>query len=40
MMLHIVGSFAEYERAMLHERTRSGLELARQNGRIGAGVRN
>lgn len=35
MMLHIVGSFAEYERAMLHERTRSGLELARQNGRIG-----
>ena len=35
MMLHIVGSFAEYERAMLHERTRSGLELARQHGRIG-----
>jgi DNA invertase Pin-like site-specific DNA recombinase len=35
MVLHIVGSFAEYERAMLHERTRSGLELARQNGRIG-----
>jgi DNA invertase Pin-like site-specific DNA recombinase len=35
MMLHIVGSFAEYERAMLHERTRSGLALARQNGRVG-----
>jgi DNA invertase Pin-like site-specific DNA recombinase len=35
MMLHIAGSFAEYERAMLHERTRSGLELARQDGRIG-----
>ena len=34
-MLHIVGSFAEYERAMLHERTRSGLELARKNSRIG-----
>jgi DNA invertase Pin-like site-specific DNA recombinase len=35
MMLHIVSSFAEYERAVLHERTRSGLQLARQSGRIG-----
>ena len=34
-MLHIVGSFAEYERAMLHERTRAGLESARREGRIG-----
>jgi DNA invertase Pin-like site-specific DNA recombinase len=38
MMLHVVGSLAEYERVLLHERTRSGLELARQNGRIGAGA--
>jgi len=35
MMLHIVSSFAEYERAVLHERTRSGLQLAHQSGRIG-----
>jgi DNA invertase Pin-like site-specific DNA recombinase len=35
MTLHIVSSFAEYERAALHERTRSGLALARQGGRIG-----
>ena len=34
MMLHIVSSFAEYERAVLHEGTRSGLQLARQSGRI------
>ena len=35
MMMHIVGSFAEFERAMLRERTRNGLEAARLEGRIG-----
>jgi DNA invertase Pin-like site-specific DNA recombinase len=35
MMMQIVGSFAEFERAMLRERTRSGLIAARLEGRIG-----
>ena len=35
MMMQIVGSFAEFERAMLRERTKSGLEQARKAGRIG-----
>ena len=35
MMMQIIGSFAEFERAMLRERTRSGLDAARQQGRIG-----
>ncbi len=35
MMMQIVGSFAEFERAMLRERTRVGLETARKQGRIG-----
>ncbi len=35
MMMQIVGSFAEFERAMLRERTRNGLQAARQEGRIG-----
>jgi DNA invertase Pin-like site-specific DNA recombinase len=30
-----VSSFAEYERAMLRERTKAGLEAARKDGRIG-----
>jgi DNA invertase Pin-like site-specific DNA recombinase len=34
MMLQIVGSFAEFERAMLHERTRSGLSAASEEDRI------
>ena len=33
--LQIVGSFAEFERAMLRERTKNGLENARKQGRIG-----
>jgi DNA invertase Pin-like site-specific DNA recombinase len=33
--MQIVGSFAEFERAMLRERTRTGLEAARQEGRVG-----
>ena len=35
MMMHIVASFAEFERAMIQERTRAGLEEARRQGRIG-----
>ncbi len=35
MMMQIVGTFAEFERAMLRERTRDGLDAARQQGRIG-----
>jgi DNA invertase Pin-like site-specific DNA recombinase len=35
MMMHMVGSFVEFERAMLRERTRAGLEYARDEGRIG-----
>jgi DNA invertase Pin-like site-specific DNA recombinase len=35
MMMQIVGSFAEFERAMLRERTRHGLNTARKEGRIG-----
>lgn len=35
MMMQIVGSFAEFEREMLRERTRHGLEAARAAGRVG-----
>lgn len=35
MMMQMVGSFAEFERAMLKERTMVGLEAARKEGRIG-----
>lgn len=35
MMMQIIGSFAEFERAMLRERTRSGLDAARNQGRVG-----
>ena len=35
MMMQMVGSFAEFERAMLRERTLKGLEDARLQGRIG-----
>ncbi len=35
MMMQIVGAFAEFERAMLRERTCSGLDAARKEGRIG-----
>ena len=33
--MQIVGSFAEFERAMLRERTCNGLNAARKEGRIG-----
>ncbi len=35
MMMQIVGSFAEFERAMLRERTKTGLESAKRQGRVG-----
>lgn len=35
MMMQMVGAFAEFERAMLRERTKAGLDAARLEGRIG-----
>ncbi|MBI5920484.1 MAG: recombinase family protein [Betaproteobacteria bacterium] len=35
MMMHIVAAFAQFEREMLKERTRAGLEAARREGRNG-----
>ena len=35
MMMQMVGAFAEFERAMLKERTKAGLDSAREEGRIG-----
>jgi DNA invertase Pin-like site-specific DNA recombinase len=35
MMMQMVGSFAEFERAMIRERTSARLAAARAEGRIG-----
>src|SRR5579863_8038446 len=35
MMMQMVGAFAEFERMMLRERTKAGLDSARREGRIG-----
>ena len=35
MMMQMVGSFAEFERAMIRERTSAGLAQARSEGRVG-----
>ncbi len=35
MMMQIVGSFAEFERQMLRERTLQGIKSAKQAGRVG-----
>jgi DNA invertase Pin-like site-specific DNA recombinase len=35
MMMQMVGSFAEFERSMIRERTKAGLAAARQQGRVG-----
>ncbi len=35
MMMQMVGSFAEFERAMIRERTKAGLDQARSEGRVG-----
>jgi DNA invertase Pin-like site-specific DNA recombinase len=34
-MMQMVAAFAEFERAMLRERTKAGLDAARKRGRIG-----
>ncbi|MFY9640780.1 MAG: recombinase family protein [Rhodomicrobium sp.] len=35
MMMQMVGAFAEFERAMLRQRTKAGIDAARKEGRIG-----
>lgn len=35
MLMQIVGTFAEFERSVLRERTRNGLDAARKQGRVG-----
>lgn len=35
MMMQMVGAFAEFEREMIRERTKAGLEAARAEGRVG-----
>jgi DNA invertase Pin-like site-specific DNA recombinase len=35
MMMQMVGAFAEFERAMLRERTKAGLDAACHEGRVG-----
>jgi DNA invertase Pin-like site-specific DNA recombinase len=35
MMMQMVGAFAEFEREILRERTKAGLDAARKRGRIG-----
>lgn len=35
MLLQMIGTFAEFERAMIRERTLAGLDAARKRGKIG-----
>lgn len=35
MMMQMVGAFAEFERAMLKERAKAGLDATREEGRVG-----
>jgi DNA invertase Pin-like site-specific DNA recombinase len=35
MMFQMLGAFAEFERSMVRERTRMGLQAARERGRVG-----
>jgi DNA invertase Pin-like site-specific DNA recombinase len=35
MLLQMLGAFAEFERSMVRERTRLGLQAARERGRVG-----
>ncbi len=37
MMMQMVGSFAEFEQAMIRERASAGLAAARAEGRTGGG---
>jgi DNA invertase Pin-like site-specific DNA recombinase len=34
-MMQMIGAFAEFEREMIRERTKAGLEAARAEGRVG-----
>jgi DNA invertase Pin-like site-specific DNA recombinase len=38
LMMNMLGSFNQFEREIIRERTKLGLARARANGRIGAGV--
>lgn len=38
-MMQMVGSFAEFERAMLKERTKAGVDATRKYGRMGAAAK-
>jgi len=40
MMMQMLGSFAEFERSMIRERTRAGLVAAREDGRVGGRPRS
>ena len=33
LMLSVMGAFAEFERALIHERQREGIELAKRHGK-------
>lgn len=35
MMMQMLGAFAEFEREMIRQRTKAGLEAARKEGRVG-----
>jgi DNA invertase Pin-like site-specific DNA recombinase len=35
LVLHVFGALAEFERALMHERTMAGLVAARSRGRVG-----
>lgn len=35
LLFHILGSFAEYERTLIQERTNAGLKAARERGKLG-----
>jgi DNA invertase Pin-like site-specific DNA recombinase len=37
MLTHVLGSFAQFEREMIRERTKLGLARSRAQGRIGGG---
>jgi len=37
---HLFGALTEFERALIRERTRAGLEAARQRGRVGGRPRS
>jgi DNA invertase Pin-like site-specific DNA recombinase len=40
MMMQMLGSFAEFERSMIRERTRAGLAAAKDDGRVGGRPRS